>query len=202
MSTAETSAPSPSRRPAWVSFAIGAAIVVAVVVLFALLRGGDDDGEKSGSGVSGALGATSARPQPVAVTPERLAELSKKRKRPIYWVGLSQGRTYELTQTTDGSAYVRYLEAGVKVGDTRPNFLTVGTYPQADAFQTVMRASKRSGAQVEKLDDDGLAVANRSRPSSWYVAFPDSEELVEVYSPKAGRARQLVRSARVVPIEG
>jgi len=202
MSTAEPSSPSPSSRPAWVSFAVGAVIVVAVVVLFALLRGGDDDGAQSGSGTSGALGATAARPQPVAVTPERLADLSKKRKRPVYWIGLSRGRTYELTQTTDGSAYVRYLEAGVKVGDTRPNFLTVGSYPQADPFKTVMQASKRSGAQVEKLDDGGLAVANRSRPNSWYVAFPGSEELVEVFSPKAGRARQLVRTERVVPVEG
>jgi len=186
-----------------VSFAVGAVIVVAVVVLFALLRGGDDDEAGSGgSGASGALGATAARPQPVAVTPERLAELSEKRKRPIFWVGLSEGRTYELTQTTDGSVYVRYLEAGVKVGDTRPNYLTVGTYPQSEAFKTVTQASKRPGAQVEKLDDDGLAVANRSRPSSWYVAFPDSEELVEVFSPKAGRARQLVRTDRVVPVEG
>ena len=200
MSTAEPSSPSPANRPAWVSFAVGAAIVVAVVVLFALLRGGDD-GVKSGSGASGALGATAARPQPVAATPERLAELSEQRKRPIYWVGLSQGRTYELTQTTDGS-YVRYLERGVKIGDRRPNFLTVGTYPQSDAFKTVTQASKRPGAQVEKLDDDGLAVANRSRPSSWYVAFPDSKELVEVFSPKPGRARQLVRTERVVPVEG
>jgi hypothetical protein len=201
MSTAEPSSPSPANRPAWVSFAVGAAIVVAVVVLFALLRGGDD-GVKSGSGASGALGATAARPQPVAATPERLAELSEKRKRPIYWVGLSKGRTYELTQTTDDSVYVRYLEAGVKVGDARPNFLTVGTYPQSDPFKTVTQASKRSGAQVEKLDDDGLAVANRSRPSSWYVAFPDSEELVEVFSPEAGRARELVRTDRVVPVAG
>lgn len=202
MSTAEPSAPSPSSRPAWVSFAVGAVIVVAVVALFALLRGDDDDGEKSGSGASGALGATAARPQPVAVTPERLAELAKERKHPIYWVGLSKGRTYELTQTTDDWVYVRYLEAGVKVGDTRPNFLTVGTYPQSDPFKTVKQASKRSGAQVEKLDDDGIAVANRSRPSSWYIAFPDSEELVEVFSPKAGRARELVRTDRVVPVEG
>lgn len=198
MSTAEPPAPSSSSRPAWLSVAIGAVVVVAVVVLFVLLRGGDD--EEVG-GASGTSGATATRPQPVAVTPERLAELSKQRKRPIYWVGLSQGRTYELTRTTDGSVYVRYLETGAKIGDTRPNFLTVGTYPQSDPFKTVTQASKRPGAQVEKLDDDGLAVANRSRPSSWYVAFPDSKELVEVFSPKPGRARQLVRTERVVPVE-
>ncbi len=193
MSAAEPSAPSRSSRPAWVSFALGAVIVivVGVVVLFVLLRGGDDE-----------RGTPSGASQPVAVTPERLAELSQKRKRPIYWVGPSEGRTYELTQTADGWGYVRYLEPGVKVGDTRPDFLTVGTYPQSDPFKTVTQASERSGAQVEKLDDDGLAVANRSRPTSWYVAFPDSEELVEVFAPNAARARQLVRTGRVVPVAG
>jgi len=197
MSAAEPSAPSRSSRPAWVSFAVGTVIVICVVVLFVLLRGSDDEMGRP-SGASGATGA----PQPVAVTPERLAELSKKRKRPIYWVGPSEGRTYELTQTADGLAYVRYLEPGVKVGDTRPDFLTVGTYPQSDPFKTVTQASERSGAQEEKLDDDGLAVANRSRPTSWYVAFPDSEELVEVFAPNPARARQLVRTGRVVPVAG
>ncbi|MDQ3631445.1 MAG: hypothetical protein M3417_09330 [Actinomycetota bacterium] len=197
MSTAEPSAPSSSSRPAWVSVAVGAAIVVAVVLLFVLLRGGDDDPSPVGSG---ATGATAARAQPAATTPERLATLARERKRPIYWVGPARGQTYELTETPDGSLYLRYLDAGAKVGDPRPNFLTVGTYPQSDALETVTQASERPGAQVEKLENEGLAVANRSRPNSWYLAYPDSDELVEVFSPRAGRARELVRSGRVVPV--
>jgi len=176
---------------------VGAAIVVAVVVAFLLLRGSDDD---RGRVVSGATGATAAQGRPVAITPGRLTALAEERDRPVYWIGPSRGRTYELTETPDGSLYLRYLDGGARIGDRRPNFLTVGTYPQADALETVTRASRRAGAQVERLEDDGLAFADRSRPNSWYLAYPDSEELVEVFSPKAGRAAQLVRAGRVVPV--
>ncbi len=195
MSTAEPHASSSSSRPPWVSFVLGAAIVAAVVGLFLLLRGGDDD---PGSVV--ATGTTAARARPVAVSPERLTALAQERNRPIYWVGPARGQTYELTETPDGSLYLRYLDAGSGIGDPRPNFLTVGTYPQASAFKTVTQASKRPGAQVEKLEDEGVASASRSRPNSWYIAYPDSEELVEVFSPRPGRARELVRAGRVVPV--
>ncbi len=198
MSTALPSDPE-RERPAWVSFAVGAAIVLAVVVLFALLRRGDDDG----AATAGATGPTSAaRPKPEAATPESLQALSKTLKRPVYWVGPApEGATYELTRTGDGSVYVRYLDGGAAPGDPRPNFLTVGTYPQSTPFKTVTAAAKRAGARTEKLEEGGLAVANRSRPSSWYLAYPDSDELVEVFAPKAERARELVRSGRVVPVE-
>ncbi len=179
------------------SLAIGAAIVAAVIVLFLVLRGGDDD---PGRPVSGSTGASAARVRPVAVTSQRLAALAGQRTSPIYWAGTARGRTYELTETPDGSVYLRYLERGVRVGDPRPNYLTVGTYPQPDALATVTKASKRQGAQVERLEDDGLAVANRARPNSWYLAYPGSEELVEVFSPKAERARDLVEAGRVVPV--
>lgn len=195
MSTAAPSDPSSPRRPLWVAVAVGAVIVVAIVALLLIPRsGGDSPGGAQSTGPSG--------PESVASTPGRLAALSKALGHPIYWVGLSQGRTYELTQTTDGSVYVRYLEPGVAIGDTRPDYLTVGTYPQSDPFKTVKQASKRAGAQAEKLPRGGLAVANRSRPSSWYVAYPQTKELVEVFSPKEERARELVRTGRVVPITG
>lgn len=174
-------------------------MVILIVVLVVVLSGGDDEPTTA---PGAAIGTTGVRPQPIAATPTSLAELSTTLKRPLYWVGPSQGRTYELTQTTDGSVYVRYLRAGVSIGDARPDFLTVGTYPQSDPFDTVEDASKRAGAQIEELDDGGLAVANRSRPNSWYVAYPDAEELVEVYSPEPERARELVRDERVVPVEG
>jgi hypothetical protein len=199
MSTAEPPVPESSRRPAWPSLLVGAAVIALALLAFLLLRGGDDDPAPAASGTSG---ATAAAARPVATTPARLEALAASSGRPIFWVGPSRGRTYELTRTADGSTYVRYLDAGVPVGDPRPDFLTVGTYPQEKAFETVREASERAGAQVEELDDDGLAVANRSRPNSWYLAFPDSDELVEVFSPKAGRARELVRTERIVPVKG
>ncbi len=185
-----------------VSILVGAAVVVVVVVLFLVLRGGDDDAPAN-AGVTGSTGPTqAAAAKPVAAAPEALAKLGTDLKRPIYWVGASEGRTYELSNYADGRVFIRYLDRGVAVGDPRPDFLTVGSYVQADPFKTVTEASKRDGAQVEELPDGGLGVANKTRPTSWYVAFPDGKELIEVFSPKPGRARELVRTERVVPVEG
>jgi len=174
---------------------------VIVVGLFVALRGGGDEPLPEIQ-TTDASGTTPARFRPTAATPKRLEELSNTLKRRVYWVGPEPRSTYELTQTSDGQVYVRYLVEGVKVGDPRPNFLTVGTYPQNDPLKTVTRASKRPGARVEQLPGGGLAVANRSRPSSWYLAYPDGEELIEVYSPKPARARELVRADRVKPVKG
>ena len=68
-----------------------------------------------------------------AVTPAELKSLATSLAQPIYWVGPEPRVTYELTQTTGGLIYVRYLPAGVEVGDRR-TFLTVGTYPVNNAF--------------------------------------------------------------------
>lgn len=202
MSTSEPREHPTSTRPPWVSIAAGAAIVVVVVVLFLVLRGGDDDGPVS-AGPTGPTAVTAPQAaKPVAATPVAIAKLGKDLKRTIYWVGASEGRTYELSNYTDGRIFIRYLERGVKVGDSRPDFLTVGTYAQKDPFKTVSDVSKQPGAQVEKLANGGLGVANKAQPTSWYVAYPDGKELIEVYSPKAGRARELVRTKRVVPVEG
>ncbi|MCW3011910.1 MAG: hypothetical protein JWO90_2314, partial [Solirubrobacterales bacterium] len=146
---------------------------------------------------------TTARPKPVAATPASLAALAKERDRPVYWAGPAPADgTYELTRTPDGSVYVRYLTGGAAIGDPRPDFLTVGSYPQKSPFKTVTDASKRAGARVEKLEDGGLAVANRARPNSWYLAYPKGTQLVELYAPSAERARSLVRAERVVPVKG
>lgn len=196
-----TEAPDDPARPPWRSIAAGAVLVIVVVGLFLLLRGGGDGDAPSGTVSTGASGTTAA-PAPQAATPAQLAALAGKRGLAVYWVGPQPGRTYELTTSDIGQVYVRYLPAGVKPGDPRPDFLTVGSYSEDDPATSITRAAARKGARSEKLPGGGLAVANAARPNSWYFASPDDGELVEVYSPKPGRARQLVRSGRVVAIKG
>ncbi|MBA2349599.1 MAG: hypothetical protein H0V81_15030 [Solirubrobacterales bacterium] len=192
-------APAESARPPWRSIAAGALLVAAVVALFLVLRSGEEDPAPPASPAATATGVTGPA-APTAATPNDLTELSKRLDRPVYWVGARPDSTYELTETDDGQLYVRYLTGGAEVGDERPDFLTVGTYPDEQALATVKKAATRKGAQSETLADGGLAVVNRARPNSWYLAYPDVGELVEVYSPRAGRARQLVRTGRIVPV--
>jgi hypothetical protein len=129
----------------------------------------------------------------------QLRDFAAKASTPIYWAGPRSGNTYELTRTTDGRVYVRYLPEGVKVGDPRPQFLTVGTYPRPNGFAELKHAAQAPGATSRKLSDGGLAVFSRGS-SSVYFGFPNGKYQVEVYTPSAGSARNLVLSGQVVPV--
>ena len=55
-----------------------------------------------------------------------------------------------------------------EIGDPKPGYLTVATYPLDNGYARVVAASKREGAESEKLQNGGLALVNPERPSrSW-----------------------------------
>jgi hypothetical protein len=136
---------------------------------------------------------------PRSVALAELAALASKRGRPVYWAGPRNGLTYELTKTANGWVFVRYVPRGTAVGDPRPNFLAVATYPQSNAYAQVKAASRRPGAVTMALPRGGLAVYDRARPTSIYLAYPGGGEQIEVYHPSARQARKLVRSGQVRP---
>lgn len=140
--------------------------------------------------------STGSRP---ASIPE-LKALAVTLGHPIYWAGNEPDVTYELTRTRDGSVYLRYLPAGVAVGDPRPDFLTIGTYPQKDAFAILRATAARNGVSTFKLDAGGLAFVDSKHPTSVYAAYPDVDFQIEVYDRRPGRARQLVMSGQLAPV--
>jgi hypothetical protein len=142
--------------------------------------------------VEGAAAAPpSQRARPSAVYPEPLALLAKRLGRPLYWAGRRRGARYELTRTPDGHVYVRYLPEGAKAGSSRP-YLTVGTYPLANAYATTEAAAKRPGSV--RIDvPGGVGFYSESRPSSVYIAFRGVSEQVEVFDPSSARAREVAR---------
>lgn len=149
---------------------------------------------------TGHSSAPQARSGAVAATVAELRGLPAALGHPVYWAGARTGRRFELTRTADGRVYIRYLPATAKVGDPRPNFLAVGTYPQAHPFAQVQAAARRPGASTLTLPAGGLAVYDRKRPTSIYLAYPGSTVQVEVYDPDPAQARQLVRSGRITEI--
>src|SRR5262245_2691131 len=108
-------------------FRAGAIIAVALAAGFTswlVLRS-----DKGGKPVS-----SSASAGPEIVAPARLHALAVRLGHPFYWAGTEPGMRYELTQTVSGNVFIRYLPAGVKVGDRHPDFLAIGTYPERGAF--------------------------------------------------------------------
>jgi hypothetical protein len=137
---------------------------------------------------------------PVSTTPQKLKALSTSLGQPIYWVGAQSGVTYELTRSADGRVYVRYLPAGVKVGERATPYLTVATYPLADAFAATERASQASGAVTIPAKGGAIAFYDRSSPTSVHLAYPGAKFQVELLDPSAARAHQLAASGSVRPV--
>jgi hypothetical protein len=161
-------------------------LVLSAVVVGAWLILRDDD-ETAGAG-------------PKAMSVEELQELAGSRERPVYWAGPQSGLQYEVTETSDGAVYVRYLPEGAQLGDPRPSYLTIATYPLDNGYARVVAASKRRGTTEERLQNGGLAVISSERPSSVYLAYPRGKYQVEVYHPEPRRARDLVLSGSVQPV--
>lgn len=188
--------PKPSHRPIRPirplrALAGGLPVLVCVVALV----GG------CGGGTAANPTTTGTRAEPVKASADALRKVASVVDHPVFWVTGETPATYELTQTADGRIYIRYLPKDVALGDPRPNFLTVGTYPQANAFTTVKRASTRQGAVVAHLPGGGLMVSQKARPSSVFFATPKSSVLVEVFDPTPNRAVTLVTSGAVRAID-
>lgn len=168
--------------------ALGA--VVALVVLAVVLFGGGDDDEP-----------TSPKRAPAsAATAEQLVAVADDAGHSVYWAGVDPSSKYELTQTEDGRIFIRYLPKGVDVGDPDPVYLTVGTYPQSDAFETLKATAEKQGVATAPAPGGGLAFQDRNRPSSAYLAFPGAGHQVEIFDRTPGRALQLATSGRIVPV--
>lgn len=186
----ETTRPSRGAASARTPVVLAAALALAAVigiVLWLVLRGGGHNTASPGG-------------EATAVSLQRLNSVAASIGHPVYWLGPRPGSTYELSRTGDGRVYIRYLPAGVKVGTRSAKYLTVGTYPQRNAFATLRATARKQGNRTIELPGGGLAFQYKARPTSVYLAFPGSDYQIEVFDPSASRALQLVTSGRVTPV--
>ncbi len=169
---------------------IGSGVALALLVglgSWLLSRAGSDE-------------TTSERAPASAASVGRLNEFAGTVGHPVYWAGAQPKFVYELSKTGDGRVYIRYLPPNAEVGDRTPNYLTVGTYPQRNAFATLRATAAKQRARTIRLPGGGLAFQDTNRPSSVYLAYPGSDYQVEVYAPSPGTARALVAAGRIKPV--
>ena len=183
------------------SVRIGAVVAIAVAAAFVIwlvVRGNDNSSSSSTTTTS-----TTAGPKPigpVAATPAALRALSKSSNNPIYWVGPRPGQTYELTRTSGDKVYIRYLPAGVKLGNRSAAYTIVGTYPTENALKVLKDLAKQPTEKSVQAPGGGIAVYSTTSPTNVYVAFPGSNVQIEVFDPSARRALRLVTTGRVAPV--
>jgi len=120
---------------------------------------------------------------PVVVSQADLQRVARATGHPVYWGGPRSGFSYELTVTSEGRIFIRYLSDGVAAGDPRASFLAIGK----DTFSM-------------RLDRGGLGVISRQAPTSAYFAYPNADYQVEVFAPSRDTARRLVSSGAIRPI--
>jgi hypothetical protein len=181
--------------PAWarrqevrVGAVIAVALAVGLVVWLVAVRGGSSKPK-----------VTSI--SPTAASPNRLHAVAKEVGHPVYWAGPATSTTYELTETSSGLIYVRYLPSGVSVGSSSARYTIVGTYPVANAYNVLNQLARKSGESSFPAPRGGFAVYAKSSPSHIYLAYPDEKNVqIEVYDPSPQRARSLISSGRVAPV--
>lgn len=162
--------------------------LVALAVLLAVLGG-------SGGG----SGAVVEETPPRIVDAGALAELEGDLGHPVYWAGERPPGRLEISVEADGSAFVRYLPPGVSAGDSRADFLTVGTYAVAGAQHALRRSARAAGVSLEGVARGGVVFTDPSARGSAYLAYPGSDLQIEVYDPRPGRALDLIRAGAILP---
>jgi hypothetical protein len=151
-------------------------------------------------GGDGGSETTSAGTGPRLVEVDDLTELEETLGHPIYWVGERPASRLELKQEADGSVYLRYLSEGVEAGDPQQVYLTVGTYPVADAVAALERTARQNGVPLQGLPGGAVLLPNPASRGSAYLAHPEEDLEVEVYDPEPGRARELIEAGAVRPV--
>lgn len=157
-------------------------IVLAGLILWLIVDGNDSPG-------SGEAEIVSA---------EQLQTAAAEQSTPVYWAGEQPGTELELSRDGSDRTYVRYLTGGADAGDERADFLTVGTYAQANPVATLHRQGQEPGAVLSKAPGNATVYYSRTESGSVYLAYPGVPAEIEVYDPSFKRALQLVNSGQIV----
>jgi hypothetical protein len=168
---------------------LGLVVVAVAVFLIVTVVGGDDDDS-----------TTDQTGEPVGLSEADLISAAAGFSHPAYWIGpLPTTEQYELTDTTDGRIYVRYLPQGAEVGDPSANYLTVGTYPVPNAKEALTSAAEGGGTKGISRQD-GYSVLEGDG-GNVYVVFDDQPDLqIEVFAPGEGDALELAESGALKQI--
>jgi len=167
---------------------VGIAIaIVAGIVTWLIVRGGDDEQATSGGGAT-------------IVSEQDLVGQTAGAGFPVFWAGRRDGLRYELTSTPGGRVYVRYLPNGVDAGDKRARFLSVATYSVSNPYSALTTEGRRPGAESVRRPGGGIAMYNRARPTNVYVAYRALPVQVEVFDPSGTRALALVKGGEIRPV--
>jgi hypothetical protein len=171
---------------------IGAVVAIAALVgllVWVAVGGDDDDSTPAAQGTP-----------PVATTEAGLLTLSGEEGHPVYWAGEMEGTRLEVHASAEGEIFLRYLTGDAEIGDSQEEYLTVGTYPVANAYDVLQRQAEEPGSLTSHTPDGGFVLTNTTNPTSVYIAYQAQDLELEVYHPDPKRAFKLATSGEIVPV--
>ena len=183
-------------RQSWASNQVRTVLVVVVLLiavgvgLFFLLH-------KSTKHKPQGTGAKTSRIGPVLMSASQLKIQSRIIGSPIYWAGPLKGYSYELTRTTKGFLYVRYLPKRFRAGAPSARFLIISTYPFVGAYDGLKKAAHGKAIAGQ---NDSILVVNPSYRKSVLMAWPGVDYQVEVYDPNPTISATIAESGRIQPV--
>jgi hypothetical protein len=185
--------PSPEGKPLQQRPLTVVLAVVAIAGVIALIVWAAGGGSSTESSTSPGQAITQIGPQGFSASalPSFVAGTLKQ---PVYWAGPRGGDIYELTRTTTGNVYVRYLPPGVAVGKPGANFLIVATYPFPNALSRLKAIANGKGTT---LSNGAFALPDATYPKSVHMAFPGASYQIEVYDPSPAVARRVALSGAI-----
>lgn len=117
----------------------------------------------------------------------------------VYWAGEIPNTSFELTVASTGAVFVRYLPKGAMVGSKTP-YLTVATYPDANAYANIRAAAGKAGTVSVKYAGGAFAVAGSDAASNVNFAFEGAPIQIEVFAPEPGKAWSLIEAGTIAQI--
>ena len=164
----------------------------------------DDEGAAQGTTATETSSTLPSTPSETVTEPafRTIAELraaAAAGSSPIYWAGARADTRLEVSETSSGTVFVRYLPAGSGAGELEPH-LTVATYARPNGYAEVQAAAKNEGSRSIELDGGGLAVYDAKAPTNLHLAFPGEAYQVEVFSPEDDLALRLVSNGKIQPV--
>jgi len=174
--------------PSWLPLAAGlAAAVLGMILLWALVIKADDDAEK--------------QDEPKIVETNDLSDAAERLGHPIYWAGEQPNKKLELAESDRGRVYVRYLDEDAEAGVRSTEYMTVVTYPVANAAAALrLGLAKRPDAELARGKNGAVVLIDPSTPGSIRLAYPGSNQQVELYTPNVRDSIRFATNGTVQPV--
>jgi hypothetical protein len=156
--------------------------------------GATPNASASASGFPSSIATQAFGPQ--IVTRDELLAKAKSFGLATYWNGQMVGTQIELTITTQGQFYVRYLPEGVEVG-SKDKYFTVASLYDANAYINVQNLAAQPGAKWRTYQTGATAAAASATDENIYFAYDGYPILVDVFTTNPDEGWALVDAGAI-----